>query len=100
MKLFPNVKALITNLIKVEEDEFDNFPELPSLEKLVVMTYYIIPLKILCKMPNLKEFIGCEDSNPDMIKPFLPKNCVYSSKEDFEPYEIIDEKPSLAIHSF
>ena len=96
-KIFPNLKVLDTIHIDAENEDF---PEILSLEKLIVLCGYISHPRLLLKMPNLKEFVICSDGkyaeSAKDLKPYLPSKCKISIINDFEPYSY---EACLAINS-
>ena len=52
-KIFPNLKVLDMTHINAENEDF---PEVLSLEKLIVLEGYVSHPRLLLKMPNLKEW--------------------------------------------
>lgn len=96
-KIFPNLKVLDMTHINAENEDF---PEVLSLEKLIVLEGYVSHPRLLLKMPNLKEFVMLTDAehaeSAKDLKPYLPSNCKISTTDDFEPYS---NEACLAINS-
>ena len=97
-KIFPNLKVLDMTHINAENEDF---PEVLSLEKLIVLEGYVSHPRLLLKMPNLKEFVMLTDAehaeSAKGLKPYLPSNCKMSTTNHFEPYS---NEACLAINSF
>ena len=96
-KIFPGLKVFDTTHLDAEDEDF---PEVLSLEKLIVLSGYISHPRLLLKMPNLKEFVILTDGkyaeSAKDLKPYLPSKCKMLKIDYFEPFS---NEACLAINS-